>query len=538
MAYKEEELKRMLKHAQSLRATHETEMADAYRYTYPAREFNIARNTNELPDRTAIWDNTAGAAVRNLATNTVRLLIPQNQQWAEANWRTRELERLFASQYRRELRQLNLDLHKHFVDSNFYMATSTALIDAIVAGTMCLMFVDIPDQPLDYMAVPIEQIYFLEDHSEQVNAVFREHELEARNVVERFPDAPEKVTQQADENPTQKICIIECCYQDGSKWQYQVYTRDGWDKLTESKSDHNPFVIARWEKSLGNVWGESWVRAALPGIRTANGLVRNTMKFGEYAAFGLWQTDDDSFNTENLQDTLTPGNIVITDQSMPLVPVQFPGNFQLSLEMVNAERGQIKSQLHDTSLPNDEALKYMTAEAVTQRRAEFMRLVGEPAQRLQREYLQPIAEQALDRLTRRGDLNVFSNAAVKALGVSGLETQADLFRMDVNAAVARANRMADTLDSINAFVQLAQIVGPQQLALHVDTDMFTRESLEGLGFRADLLRDPRQVEQIKQQQAQAAQAEQAMSAAQAAGESLTEALGKQRPSTGPFNSQV
>jgi hypothetical protein len=58
------------------------------------------------------------------------------------------------------------------------------------------------------------------------------------------------------------------------------------------------------------------------------------------------------------------------------------------------------------------------------------------------------------------------------------------------------------------------------MALHIDMDKFTRESLRGAGFPVHLLRTEKEVEQIKKQQAEAAQQQQAMQAAMQAAESL------------------
>lgn len=513
---KDQELKQCLKHAKSLKQPHETEIEDAYRFTYESRQFRRGAGS-QATDRGAIYDNTAGAAVRNLATNAMRLLIPQTEQWAEIVFKDPDLARQLQVQLAEPMRQANSILFDHYTNSNFYLATSNALTDAIVSGTMCVMFIDQEDKPLSYRAIPVEELFFLQNGNEIVDVVFREHNMEARNIVDRFPDAPQEIRELAKDNPEKTHKIVECCVPDGSKWLYSVFLNEGWKKINEQSSDYNPFVVSRWEKSLGNVWGESWVRAALPSIRTVNHLKRDLLKFSEYAAFGLWQTKDD-FPTDQLERSLKPGNILVVDE--PLVPLQFPGNFQIQESLIRSEQQQIKSILHDSSLPNDEALKYMTAEAVLQRRNEFMRLVGEPAQRLQREYLQPIAYQCIARLQRRGEILVLTPDQVQSLGIQGARTQADLFKVDVNAAVQRANKMADTLEAVQAFATALQTVGPEQTALHIDMDKFTRESLRGAGFPMHLLRTEKEVQQIKKQRAEAAQQTAMLQAAETAAKSL------------------
>lgn len=488
--------------AEEKRRPHEDELAEAFDLVKPIREWRPYRSRSR-PDRTQMVDATLVRMARNLVTNTIRLLIPPNGQWAKLTGKTDVLEDKVQQAFPNEVRAANDKLFRHFIDSNFYLATTEALYDGIIGGTFGIMFNDQEGEPLNYLAVPSDELFFLESHDGNVDTVFRRHDLTARQIVQRFGEdnVLDSIKRALSENPTRKFCLLESVVPDGDGFEHRVSLgeSDSFEKITDSQRClANPFVVARWERMLGHVWGNSPVRDALQHQRVANAIRSDILKFGSFVAGGLWQVNDETVNTENLSGKLLPGSVIATDE--PLQPVPFPGQFNLTFGMLDAEREAMKHLMFDSTPPSEDALKYMNDVAVSFLRQEFLSQVGEPAQRLQREYLQPIADQALGRLMVRGEIKSITPEQVRRLNVEGVSTQQDLFRVDVNAAIQRAQAAQEAQEIASGVSTAQQIFGPQQIALHVDVDKATRKTLIGLGVPEDMLRSGAAVKRIKDQQ--------------------------------------
>ena len=91
---------------------------------------------------------------------------------------------------------------------------------------------------------------------------------------------------------------------------------------------------------------------------------------------------------------------------------------------------------------------------------------------------------------------------IKALGIEKVETQRDLFRVDVNAAIQRAQAAQEAQEIAAGISNAGNVYGPQQIALHVDIDKATRKTLIGFGVPEDMLRSTNEVKKIKTQQEQ------------------------------------
>lgn len=491
------ELKQLFEEAQDKRRPHEDEIKEAFELVKPNREWR-PETTNSAPDRTQKVDSTLARMTRNLVTNTVRLLIPSNGQWAKVDFRTDALRKRFEVDFATEVNAANDKLFRHFTDSGFYLATTEALYDEVIGGTMCVMFDDRAGKPLDYIPVPTDELFFLETFGGKVDVVFRQHEMSARQIIDRFGEKnlADRVKRAVKENPAKKFKIKESVVPDGGKFAYNVTFDTDWQKLTDSNAMRlNPFVVARWEKMLGHVWGNSPVRDAYLHQRVANAIRNDILRFGAYAALGLWQVNDETVNTENLSGQMDPGSVIAVDE--PLSPVPFPGNFNLTYEMIGDEREQMKHIMFDSTPPSEDALKYMNDIAVSFLRQEFLAQVGEPATRLQREYLQPVADQAAQRLQLRGEITAISPDRIRALGIEKIRNQGDLFRIDVNAAIQRAQAAQEAQEIATGISTAQQVFGPQQVAVHVDMDDATRSYLIGAGVPESKLRKTTEVQKIK-----------------------------------------
>lgn len=495
------EQKALFKAAKEKRLPHESSIMEAFDFGKSGQRFR-ASNETQYQESSPKHTSTIIRTGRNLITNTMRLLLNQNSQWTEIGLRTQQWKDEHGGKLVDQLKYANDTLLSHFNNSNFYLATTEGLYSNVFAGTMCIMFVDMPDRPeipLNYISVPIDELFFLEDYNGMVDTVFREHSMSARQIVSRWgeenvhKDILEAIE---DDDPTKSFNLKECVIPSGGKFELS-YFFDKWEKLTDEETlPLNPFVVSRWEKTLGNVWGNSPVRDALPNARAEDAIVRDTLKYGAYAANGLWQTQDETINLDVISGKLEPGSAIYMEEPLQIVP--FPGSFNLNFDMAELQARQIGHLMFDSTPPSEDNLKYMTAEAVIALRQEFFNQVGEPALRLSREYLKVIGEQAFKRLLRRGELDILSVDDVRALEIPGVNKVEDLLHVNINAAITRALESQQAQETLNSVQAVAQVFGPQEIGINVNTEETIPKVLTALGLPADKLRTNAEKKKIQE----------------------------------------
>ena len=179
----EQYISKAFKLAKDARQVHEDEISEAYKYTRPNRD--IYRADTSKTDRTKIYDSTAVDGVQNLVSTILNLLIPQSSQWATLSVREDVKERV-ASDVKKALDLANRTVFKTIKDSNFYVAASEALTDAVISGCGCIGMYE--DQNVNFIAIPSYQLYFLDNAKGEIDTVFREHELTGQYVFEKYAD--------------------------------------------------------------------------------------------------------------------------------------------------------------------------------------------------------------------------------------------------------------------------------------------------------------------------------------------------------------
>lgn len=512
---KQDRVKQLFQKARSMRQPHEDQMRRAYEYTLPGRDFDRAAEAESGDvDRSHIYDSTAVDAVRNLATQTIQLLIPQNSQWATVEYRDAAVEARAGRQMKGWVKTVNDRLFAHVTTSNFYQAVGEAMLDLVIAGTSCLAVQDRPGYPISYQAVPIGQIFFLEDFMGNIDAVFRRHQMSVRQISERWglPQCLEEA------KPTDVASVLEVDIRQGDTWEYAVYLEKDFSELEAAKKHRfNSFIVFRWEKTVGELWGDSPIRSALPHILTVNKMMETVLAMGEFQALGLWQTADETMNLENLRKHLQPGGVIVTSPEGELRPVAFGGNFNISQAMIEEQRAIIRRMTFDSSLPpSADGKSYMTAQEVITRANEYYQRIGQPAQRLADELLRPLARQMLWRLGERDELPAFPDEWMASLQAQGFEVSElkDLFKASITAAITQARRFQEAQRDLQAVGTVGQILGPEVVAGIVDMEGLAKRLLTNMNFSADLVRSDEEIAANKQQMMQNAQSQQAVQAGQ------------------------
>lgn len=352
--------------------------------------------------RSQIFDSTASDAVEQLSASLLAELTPAWTSWFDLQCGPDDKN----SSSVPSLEDAAMRVQRYFERSNFLVEIHQCYLELVTVGTACLLFEEMPAGhpcPFHFTCVNIEELAFEENEHASIDTIFRKRVLEA----ERFKDIFPHILEAGQKD--KKITIIEAILPraDGRYDYHIIQENAGKDRPVKLKSclyRQNPFLIFRWTKTPGALYGISPIMKALPDIKTVNKVVELILKNAAIAVTGIWQADDDGvINPANIQ--LRPGMIIPKAVgSSGLTPLKSPGNFDVSQIILQDLRGRIRHALLSDKLGQANSPS-MSATEVLERSIEMGRILGAIYGRLQVELLGPLIRRGLAILNRRGEID-------------------------------------------------------------------------------------------------------------------------------------
>ncbi len=468
--------------ARERRETWEGHWQQCYDFALPQREgaLSPAEPGGKKTDR--LFDGTAPDAVDQLAASLLAELTPPWARWFGLS-PGRDASKEERDTLAPELDNAATALRSHFDRSNFAIEIHQAYLDLVTVGTACLLFEEAPpgdSSAFRFTAVPLGQVVFEEGLSGRLDTTFRRTELTLAQFRDRFPKVrlPKSVTDRIDQTDDGRVPVIEAVVPDKAGFAYAaVLEGDSNDEeshvmLREGRFAHSPFLNFRWLKAPGEIYGRSPVMKALPDIKTANKVVELILKNATISVTGIWQADDDGvLNLSNLK--LTPGTIIPKAVgSKGLTPLEAPGKFAVSQNLLDDMRGRIRHALLVDKLGQVNGPR-MTATEVLERSAEMARLLGATYGRLQSELLTPLVTRAVSILSRRGE--------IPKLGLDGR-----MVELEYRSPLARQHARQEGQSALTWLQALGQL-GPEAASI-VNAGEMARFLARTFGVPGELIR--------------------------------------------------
>lgn len=514
--------------AETKRQQFATLMQDVYAYAMPERDgwnsYGYGENRH-----IKVYDSTAVVSLARFANRLQSALFPPGQRWAQLT-----LPPEFAAA--EEAQDVQVDLQaatdlvfRHLHASNFDMAINE-WAQEVGAGAGCLLIEDgrlgtrrARAPRLRFTAVPSAKVAFDEGPFGTVEGVFFEQELPARLVRRTYPDAtglpPELLQAEADDAET-AVQLLQCTYYEpeDDRFLFEVIHKPTRTRIVSRRYRTMPWVISRWTKAPGEVHGRGPLTQALPDIRVMNKLQELNLQTASLAVAGVWTAMDDGvLNPANVR--ITPGAVIpVRSNGGPMGPslrgLEFPGQYQVAMDMMDRLGTRVRQVLFDDPLP-PEVQVGLTATEVIERVRRFQQDTGAFG-RLTFDAVIPIMTRCLDILDQAGE---FSGPRFQGLMD---EVQNDAIRIRPSSPLSQAQDMADVQAVMQFLAGGAQLgeVGMQFIAAGVDAPAAGRFVAERMGVPAQLIPTEQQLAERQAaaaQQAQEAALLQSPAAAQVAG---------------------
>lgn len=450
-----------------------------------------------------VFDSTAINATQRFANRIQSALFPPYRAWCtlepgddippDRKAEIREALQIYTQRMFSVVRQTNFDL-----------AISEFLLDLCVGTAVMLIQPGDEDAPVRFIPVPQYLVSLEEGPHGTIDNVYRKLRIRGEAIQRQWPDAdiPARLQQEIDKKPEAEIDLIEATVFNVDEDIYCYHLIWPKDKMAEElvyrTMKVSPWIVARFMKVPGEVYGRGPLVTALPDIKTLNKVKELVLKNASLAVSGVYTAADDGvLNPQTIR--IVPGAIIPVArnggaQGESLRPLRSATDFNTSQLVINDLVMNIKKMLYDDSLPPDN-MSARSATEIVQRMKELSQNLGSAYGRLITEAMTPLVRRILEVMDQMDIIDL-------PLEVNGLQV-----RVVPTSPLAQSQNM-DDMDAVLQFAQIAQAFGPAgQMAINQE-EMLTYIA-EKMGVPQTLLNSPEEKEMIMQQmQDQAAQAQQ------------------------------
>jgi hypothetical protein len=401
------------------RGTWETHWQDLSNYVLPNEaDFNLSRSkgdkrTTLVYDSTGIHANEMLAAglhgmLTNPASNWFSLRVKNDQSNLADNSESKEWLEQTTNAILSEIAAPDVAFPSHIHE--YYLSLCSI-------GTAC-MFVGEPTtrEGISFRAIHIDEIFIAENADGIIDTVFRVFKMTVRQIVQKWGEkslSPRIAKMYEKKDFDKEVELMHCVYPredvDKSKKAAtmlpvaSVYI-DERDKhvLAEGGFDEMPYMVSRWAKAVGEVFGRSPAMTALPDIKMLQEIMKTTIKAAQKIVDPPLLVPDDG--VIGPVRTVPGGlNYYRASSGARIEPLLTGGNIPISFEMMADLRDRIRTTFFLDQLQFQGAPR-MTATEVVERTERTLRLLGPTLGRLQSEFLGPMIERIFGVLSRSGRL--------------------------------------------------------------------------------------------------------------------------------------
>lgn len=482
-------------------------MRECYEYAIPQRE-TFFKYTPGQKKNTKVFDNTAIDGTPRFANRVQRSVVPPGQRWAklvpgELVEEDQIIEYLGKEMTIAEaLEKVTEKVFDYIHRSNFDTRVHEALLDLAVSTGALTCDYDVENDELVFDAVPLATIYLECGPRGYIDAVWREHEMKARNIELTWPQAtiPDKIKDLIKSDPQSEVGIIEGMIKNHKTGSHELHVMLAQDKeeiYFENYQDSSPWIPFRWSVVPGEVYGRGPLMSVLPDIKTLNAMAENMLKSAALTVAGVWTaTDDGVFNPFTFR--IAPGIAIPVSSNANDNPTLKPLMTGATIEFHEYEYSRRVDSVNRALFAQpigtmDDPTK--TATEITIRRQMDLEDAGASFGRLQVELAGGVIKRVIHVLMNEGK--------IPPLKIDGQN-------VDIKYT-SPVSRMAD-MDDAQSLVQSVQMALSLGLPLEVLAGDLKVEDipsfiLEKMGGPMELVRSEQEKNQIKEAAAQAAQAQ-------------------------------
>lgn len=376
---------------------HWQEVAD---YIVPSREFT-RQNTPGAKRTTRIFNTMPILACEQLAGGLHGMLTSPQLRW----FALRCTDPRFAQDdAAREWFAAATDrMYEHFNSPRAGFATSAheAYLDVAGFGMGILYIEDRGTQGPGYRSIPLSECYVAEGKDGRIDTVFRRFRWTLRNIIATWPHLSDTdFGKRAGDRPDETEEVLHAVYprEDGRGWESRYVLMNGKIEAERKRYKRMRFIVSRWTKRSGEVYGTGAGMNALPDVKLLNKIEEVNLRGAQKVIDPPLMVPDDGFLTPV---RTAPGSLNVYRAGLGgepadrILPLETRARPDIGADMIRIYQERVEGTFY-TRWMNLPSQPNMTATEVVQRRDEMLRLLGPMVARLTSEMLGPVIEQTFE----------------------------------------------------------------------------------------------------------------------------------------------
>ena len=471
---------------------------DCYEFALPQRNLYSGYYEGRVAGKAKmarVFDSTAIHATQRFANRLQAGLFPPYKQWCrlEPGSQIPEQDQVRAQEI---MDNYTTRLFETLRQTNFDLAMGEFLLDLAVGTAMMMITPGDEATPVRFNSIPQYLVAIEEGANGGVDNVYRQLRIKAEAIQREFPgvNMTAELMEAIERKPDQELDLRDAVIfdQESGRYHYHVFWPAKKQELFYREMRSSPFVVSRYMKVAGEVYGRGPLVTAIADIKTLNKTLELVLKNASLSIAGVYTAADDGvLNPQNIK--IQPGAVVAVARNggpngASLAPLPRAGDFNTSQIVINDLRMNIKKIMMDDTLPPDN-MSARSATEVAERTRELATNLGSAFGRLITETMVPIIARTLFVLDQQGLIDL-------PLKVNGAEV-----KVTPVSPLAQAQKLQEINDVVQ-YMQIANAMGPQGQA-SISVPRVLAFIAERLGIDQNILNSPEEQEQIMMQMQQA-----------------------------------
>tara|TARA_R100000781_G_scaffold42115_1_gene29007 strand:- start:911 stop:2539 length:1629 start_codon:yes stop_codon:yes gene_type:complete len=434
---------------------HWQELAD---YVLPRKDDIYSTRIHGEKKYNKIFDSTGIHANELLASALHGMLTNPSTQWFELTTGDEVTDQ--DDDVRLWLQTAVRQMHKILNNSNFQTEIHEVYLDLGSFGTSCMRMEEDDEEVIRFQSRPIYEAYVDQNNKGSIDTVYRSFSWTARQIQQEFGEEAltEDMKQQIEGKLHDRADQYEIIHAvepltdkyDGPKLKGKGFAFRSIYVLKEKRKiisysgfKEFPYLVPRWTKIAGEVYGRSPAMKALADIKMINQVMKTTIRSAQKTVDPPLMMPDDGIL---LPIKTAPGgiNYYRAGSADKIEPLQTGSRVDFGFQMMEQIRMRIREAFFIDQLQLGSGPQ-MTATEVSQRTEEKLRLLGPILGRQQFELLRPLIDRLFNIMVRK---KLFPPAPPVLAEV--------MLQVRYSSQIAKAQRSADA----QSFMRVFEIIGP------------------------------------------------------------------------------
>lgn len=476
---------------------------DCYEFALPQRNLYSGYYEGRVAGKgktARVFDSTAIHSTQRFANRIQAGLFPPQKTWCrlEPGTGIPDEVKIQAQQTLDTYTEIMFDSLRQ---TSFDLAMGEFLLDLAVGTAVMMITPGDETTPVKFTSIPQYLVAIEESVDGKVDTIFRKMRVKAEYISIEFPDvikSPE-LDEAIARRPNEEIELFDCVYYDydNGRFNYHVVWPGKKLEIVSRELTSNPFIVARYMKVAGEVYGRGPLVTAISDIKTLNKTLELVLKNASLAIAGVYTAADDGvLNPQNIK--IQPGAVISVarnggPQGPSLQPLPRTGDFNVSQIIIDDLRMNIKKIMMDDTLPPDGQMARSATE-IAERTRELATNLGSAFGRLISETMLPIVSRIMYVLDQQGLVSFPAK-------INGVD-----IKLAAVSPIAQAQKMEEVQEVLQ-YAQIAAQMGPEaQVTLSIPRVM--EFIANRLGIDNNVLATPEEQQAALQQMQEQMQAQQ------------------------------